>query len=162
MKKDLRLIINCLNIIIDSFIAGLKFHPSTKDYRLIKQLKLALENSSQHRFHSRCSEVYPKVSGLAAWNENSQMVQLSATRCSCKAILWVSLVSFAAITLCVASQRVLIVVSVYFVMTQSGNFWIRPRNCCMHSRVTKNTAWKWGCVFWWWWYLRWWLKWLMF
>jgi hypothetical protein len=32
-------------------------------------------------------------------------------------------VSFAAITLCVASQRVFTVV-VYFVMTQSGNFWI--------------------------------------
>jgi len=52
------------------------------------------------------------------------MVQLSATRCSCIAILWVSLVSFAAITLCVASQRVFIVASVYFIMTQSGNFWI--------------------------------------
>jgi hypothetical protein len=35
-------------------------------------------------------------------------------------------VSFAAITLCVASQRVFIVV-VYFVMTQSGYFWIHPR-----------------------------------
>jgi hypothetical protein len=34
-------------------------------------------------------------------------------------------VSFAAITLCVASQQVFIFV-VYFVMTQSGNFWIRP------------------------------------
>jgi hypothetical protein len=34
-----------------------------------------------------------------------QMLQLSATRCSCIAILWVSLVSFAAITLCVTSQR---------------------------------------------------------
>jgi len=34
--------------------------------------------------------------------------------------------SFAAITLCAASQRVVIVV-VYFVMTQSGNFWIHPR-----------------------------------
>jgi len=55
-----------------------------------------------------------------------QMVQPSATRCSSKAISWVSLVSFAAITLCVASQRVFIVV-VYFVMTQSGNFWIHPR-----------------------------------
>jgi hypothetical protein len=43
-----------------------------------------------------------------------RMVQLSATRCSCIAILWVSLVSFvAAITFCVASQRVFIVV-VYF------------------------------------------------
>jgi hypothetical protein len=35
------------------------------------------------------------------------MVQLSAT--SCIAILWVSLVSFAAITLCVASQWVFII-----------------------------------------------------
>jgi hypothetical protein len=45
-----------------------------------------------------------------------QMVQLSATRCSCIAILSVSLVSFTAITLCIASQRVFIVVSVYFVI----------------------------------------------
>jgi hypothetical protein len=44
-----------------------------------------------------------------------QMVQLSATRCSCIAILWVSLVSFAAIPLYVASQRMFIVF-VYFVI----------------------------------------------
>jgi hypothetical protein len=44
-----------------------------------------------------------------------QMVQFSATRFSCIAILWVSLVNFAAITLCIASQRVFIVV-VYFVI----------------------------------------------
>jgi hypothetical protein len=64
------------------------------------------------------------------------MVQLSATRCSCIAILWASLVSFSAITLCVASQRVFIVVSVYFVITQSGNFWIHPlcRFLPYHSR----------------------------
>jgi hypothetical protein len=43
------------------------------------------------------------------------MVQLSATRCSCIAIVSVSLVSFAAITLCVACP-VFIVVSVYFVI----------------------------------------------
>jgi hypothetical protein len=53
------------------------------------------------------------------------MVQLSATRCSCITILCVSPVGFAAITPCVASQRVFIVV--YFFMTQSGNFWIQPR-----------------------------------
>jgi hypothetical protein len=41
-----------------------------------------------------------------------QMVQLSANRCSCIAILWASLVSFVAITLCVASRRVFIVISV--------------------------------------------------
>jgi hypothetical protein len=33
-------------------------------------------------------------------------------------------VSFEAITLCVASQRVLIVITLW---TQSGNFWIHPR-----------------------------------
>jgi hypothetical protein len=54
-------------------------------------------------------------------------IQLCATRCNCIAILWASLVSFAAITLCVASQWVFIVLSVYFFMTQSGNFWIHPR-----------------------------------
>jgi hypothetical protein len=43
-----------------------------------------------------------------------QMIQLSATRCSCITILWVSLVSFAAITLSVVFQRVFIVV--YFVI----------------------------------------------
>jgi hypothetical protein len=45
-----------------------------------------------------------------------QMVQLSAIRCSCTDILRVSPMSFAAITLCVASQRVFIVVAVYFVI----------------------------------------------
>jgi hypothetical protein len=41
-----------------------------------------------------------------------QTVQPSATRCSCIAILRVRLVSFSAITLCVASQRVFVVVIV--------------------------------------------------
>jgi hypothetical protein len=49
-------------------------------------------------------------------NRELQIVQLSATRCSCIAILWVSLVNFAAITLCVASQRVIPNVGVYFVI----------------------------------------------
>jgi hypothetical protein len=43
-----------------------------------------------------------------------QMVELSANMCSCVTILWVSLVSFATITLCVASQQMFIVV--YFVI----------------------------------------------
>jgi hypothetical protein len=38
------------------------------------------------------------------------MVQLSANRCSCIAILSFSLVSLSAITLCVASQRLFVVV----------------------------------------------------
>jgi hypothetical protein len=53
-----------------------------------------------------------------------QMVQFSATKCSCIAIPWVSLVSFTAIALCVASQWIIPKVSLHFVMTQSGNFWI--------------------------------------
>jgi hypothetical protein len=44
------------------------------------------------------------------------MVQLSANTCSCIAILLVSLVSFAAITLCVV-PRVFIIIVVYFVIT---------------------------------------------
>jgi hypothetical protein len=44
-----------------------------------------------------------------------QVVQLSASKCNCIAIWWVSLVIFAAITLRIASQRVFIVVSLYFV-----------------------------------------------
>jgi hypothetical protein len=45
-----------------------------------------------------------------------QMVQLSATRCRCGAILGSQSSDIAAITLCVASQRVFIVVSVHFVI----------------------------------------------
>jgi hypothetical protein len=67
------------------------------------------------------------------------MVQLSATKYSSIAIIWVSLVSFAAITLCVASQRVFIAVSVYFFMTQSGNFWIHPRICIRFVNWVQET-----------------------
>jgi len=55
-----------------------------------------------------------------------QMVQLPATRCSYIAILWVSLVSFAAITLCVVSHRVFIVLSVYFVIVSVRNLLDTP------------------------------------
>jgi len=44
------------------------------------------------------------------------MIQLFATRYSCIAILSVSLVSFAALTLCVASQLVFVVVVVVVVV----------------------------------------------
>jgi len=46
--------------------------------------------------------------------------------------------SFAAITLCVASQRVFVVVSVYFIMTQSGNFWIHTRKPVSEKKVLKR------------------------
>jgi hypothetical protein len=44
-------------------------------------------------------------------------------------------VSFAAITLCVTCQLVFIV---YFVMTQSGNFWIHPRISQLSLRKTED------------------------
>jgi hypothetical protein len=66
------------------------------------------------------------------------MVQLSATRWSCIAILWVNLVSFVAITRCVAFQRVIPKVSAYFVTTQSGNFWI-PR-ILYHRQIFCRTS----------------------
>jgi hypothetical protein len=61
-----------------------------------------------------------------------QMVQLSATRCSCIAILSVSLVSFAAITLCVASQRVIPKVSLYFVIDSVRKILDTP-SCVNHA-----------------------------
>jgi len=59
-------------------------------------------------------EGIPKSFRTGRVEQELQMVQLSATTCTCTAILWVSLVSFAAITLCVASQRAFIVVSAKF------------------------------------------------
>jgi hypothetical protein len=59
----------------------------------------------------RGSRVYEGVSKsyrTGRLEREMQMVQLSVTKCSCIAVLWVSLVSFAAITLCVDSQRVFI------------------------------------------------------
>jgi hypothetical protein len=68
------------------------------------------------RTHS-AAEVYEGLSRsfrTGSLERELQMVQLSTTRCSCIAILWVSLVSSATITLHVAFQRVFIVV--YFVI----------------------------------------------
>jgi hypothetical protein len=57
----------------------------------------------------KCNGLYEGVSKSfrsGSLERELQMVQLSATRCSCIAILWVSLLSFAVIILCVASQWV--------------------------------------------------------
>jgi hypothetical protein len=65
--------------------------------------------------HKICVKLHEGVSRSfrnARLERELQMLQLSATRCSCVTILWVSLVSFASIILCVASRRVLIVVVV--------------------------------------------------
>jgi hypothetical protein len=54
------------------------------------------------------------------------MVQFSVTRCSYITIQSVSIVSFAAITLCVASQRVFIVLRVYFVIDSVRKLLVIP------------------------------------
>jgi hypothetical protein len=68
------------------------------------------------------------------------MVQLSATVCSCIAILLASLVSFDAITLCVASQRVFVVVSVYFVIDSVRKLldtpsYLKIDHCCFLTPI---------------------------
>jgi hypothetical protein len=86
------------------------------------------------------TRVYPKVPPPGPRTANGK---LSATRYSCIAILWVSLVSFAAITLYVASQRSIPNVSVNFVIdsvqklldTPSYRISLSPNS----SRKTKRT-----------------------
>jgi len=56
-----------------------------------------------------------------------QVVQLSATRCSCIAILWVSLASFAAITFVLLLNECLLLCAYISLSTQSGNFWLHLR-----------------------------------
>jgi hypothetical protein len=85
---------------------------------------------------------------IASLERELQIVQLSATRCSCIAILWVSLVSFAATTLYVASQReyiiiiIIIIIIILFISlsTQSGNFWIHPRTCTQRMTFEERVA----------------------
>jgi hypothetical protein len=57
-----------------------------------------------------------------------QIVQLSAIRCICSAILWVRQESFAIVTLCVASQRVFISFD-YFVIDSVRKILDTP-SCC--------------------------------
>jgi hypothetical protein len=81
------------------------------------------------------------------------MVQISATTCDCITILWVSLVSFAAVTLCVASERVFIVVSVYFVIDSVRELLdtrIQPHETLLWSKTGEVSrsisydAWRWN------------------
>jgi hypothetical protein len=73
-----------------------------------------------------------------------QMVQLSATRCSCIAILWVSLTSFAAVTPCVASQRVFIIVIIYFVIDSVREILDTATYYEMETEIDSCITVKWG------------------
>jgi hypothetical protein len=78
------------------------------------------EIESHNPYRPACSpalyDSVSKSSRTGRLERELHMVQLSATRWSCIAILYVSLKSFAAITFRVASQREFTVVSVYFVI----------------------------------------------
>jgi hypothetical protein len=72
-----------------------------------------------------CCFLYEGVSEsfqASCLEQELQMLQLSATRCNCITILWVSLVSFAAITLCIASQWVFVVLLFVCLF----HYWISP------------------------------------
>jgi hypothetical protein len=62
----------------------------------------AIHTTLQYRLHDGVSKSFRNE----RLQRELQMVQLSATRCSCITNLWVSLVRFASINLCVASHRV--------------------------------------------------------
>jgi hypothetical protein len=67
-----------------------------------------------------------------------QMVQLSATTCSCIAILWVNLVRFTVITLRLAFNKCLLLLLLFISLwTQSGNFWIHFR------KTISKENWNW-------------------
>jgi hypothetical protein len=62
------------------------------------------------RFVRGCIQKFPDWPPAARTANGTALI----TRCSCIAILWVTLMSFAAVTLCVASQRVVVVVVVVY------------------------------------------------
>jgi hypothetical protein len=75
-----------------------------------------------------------------------QMVQLSATRCSFVAILWVSLVSFAAITLCVASQWVFIAIVCFVIDSvrklMDTTSYVKPIIYSLHSQLRNGVQFR--------------------
>jgi hypothetical protein len=94
-----------------------------------------------HRMHykiRRCIQKFPNWPP-GAWE--LQMVRLSATRCSC--MLFVSQSSeFCHHNLCVASQRVIPKVRVYFIIIQSGNLFTHPRTSIIGHNYASLRAWR--------------------
>jgi hypothetical protein len=92
-----------------SVVVGLRQKDRSKrSYLLSNTTRCYIQEDRDLNLHlkTRIYEGVSKSFRTGRLEQELQMVQLSATRCSCIAILWVSLVSFATITLCVASQRV--------------------------------------------------------
>jgi hypothetical protein len=113
-----------MNVYIQWFVRKEKIGPIIKMTKDVKRHKTNTSHMvffTNKRFRFRIiqnGQTLGCIQKFPDWPPGARtaMVQLSATRCSCIAIMWVSIVSFAAITLCVASQRLFIVVSLYFVI----------------------------------------------
>jgi hypothetical protein len=87
----------------------------------------------------KLSKSVSKIFRTGRLERELQMVQLSTTGCSCIAILWVNLVSFAAVTLSVASQRVFIVV-VYFVIDSVRKLLDTPSYVTCKSHIANQNC----------------------
>jgi hypothetical protein len=125
---------NCIYTLVLPSVQVPSIYDNLKHTQILKvSLRFFLWNQIQNDIYEG---VY-KFSGLAAWSENCKWYSSLPLVALCIAILWVSLVTFSAITRCVASQRVLIVAVVYFFIDSSGNFWIHPR---IYFRVPKKAA----------------------
>jgi hypothetical protein len=113
--------------------------------------KLVVISSSQTffhiRFNSNCGNTtktmwnadYESVSRsfwIGSLERELQMVQNSAIWCSCVAILWVSLVGFIAITLCVASQHAVPKLSKHIFRYRLNPEWIYP-----HIIIQRSSVW---------------------
>jgi hypothetical protein len=87
---------------------GYKYFPNSHTFLPISYICLALMFTVANTYES-----VSKSFRTDLLERELQMVHHSATRCSCIAILWVSLMSFATITLCVVSQRVFVVLDFF-------------------------------------------------
>jgi hypothetical protein len=105
----------------------------SRTYEPETHLNVALGSKNDERY-----EGVSKSIRTGCLERELQMVRLSATRCSCLAILWVCLVSFAAIILCVASQPVTPKVSIYFVI---DSVW-KLLDTLSYTLTTINTRWE--------------------
>jgi hypothetical protein len=107
-----------LNLILYSTESYNQYHVSSRSFtnRVLVRGKFKIPTRPIKNVHWLLTkyEVISKSFRTGSLERELQMVQLSATRCSFIAILWVSLVSFAAIILRVASERMFVVV--YFVI----------------------------------------------
>jgi hypothetical protein len=99
-----------------SFQKSTGLSPDQKKKKCSKFKQQVLAQYTEDKINKAFYEGLSKSFRTGRVEREMQMVQLSSTRCSCIAILLVSLVSFAAITFCVASQRIIPKVSMYFVI----------------------------------------------